>query len=91
MAGLTKRECTNVNCALRSKEGYVNFGFNQGTMVIRVSYVNFIVDFDTYCALGVQPADVGVATWCLGIALSELYTVGRLGLCGDCGDPFLES
>ncbi|KAJ8121304.1 hypothetical protein ONZ43_g2211 [Nemania bipapillata] len=55
-----------VNCALRSKDGYVNFGFNQGNMVIRVKYADFIVDFDTYCALGVQPADMGVATWVLG-------------------------
>lgn len=55
-----------VNCALRSQDGYVNFGFNQGNMVIRVSYADFIVDFDTYCALGVQPADMGVATWVLG-------------------------
>ncbi|KAJ8130927.1 hypothetical protein O1611_g2699 [Lasiodiplodia mahajangana] len=55
-----------VNCALRSQDGYVNFGFNQGNVVIRVSYADFIVDFDTYCALGVQPADIGVATWVLG-------------------------
>ncbi|KAI1748238.1 aspartic peptidase domain-containing protein [Xylaria castorea] len=55
-----------VNCALRHEEGYVHFGFNQGNMVIQVSYADFIVDFDTYCALGVQPADVGVATWVLG-------------------------
>ncbi|KAI3329511.1 aspartic peptidase domain-containing protein [Ustulina deusta] len=55
-----------VNCALRSEDGYVNFGFNQGNIVIQVSYADFIVDFDTYCALGVQPADLGVATWVLG-------------------------
>ncbi|RYC53785.1 hypothetical protein CHU98_g12425 [Xylaria longipes] len=55
-----------VNCALRYEAGYVHFGFNQGNMVIQVSYADFIVDFDTYCALGVQPADLGVATWVLG-------------------------
>ncbi|KAI0185305.1 aspartic peptidase domain-containing protein, partial [Xylaria flabelliformis] len=55
-----------VNCALRYEEGYIHFGFNQGNMVIQVSYADFIVDFDTYCALGVQPADIGVATWVLG-------------------------
>lgn len=55
-----------VDCALRYEQGYVHFGFNQGNMVIQVSYADFIVDFDTYCALGVQPADVGVATWVLG-------------------------
>ncbi|KAI0550418.1 aspartic peptidase domain-containing protein [Xylaria curta] len=55
-----------VNCELRDEEGYIHFGFNQGNMVIQVSYADFIVDFDTYCALGVQPADIGVATWVLG-------------------------
>ncbi|KAI1349366.1 aspartic peptidase domain-containing protein [Xylaria sp. FL0043] len=55
-----------VNCALRTEAGSVSFGFNQGNMVIQVSYADFIVDFDTYCALGVQPADVGVAAWTLG-------------------------
>ncbi|GAW26477.1 putative secreted aspartic proteinase protein [Rosellinia necatrix] len=55
-----------VNCALLSRDGHVNFGFNQGNMIIRVSYADFIVDFGTYCALGVQPADLGVSTWVLG-------------------------
>lgn len=55
-----------VDCALRAKDGYVHFGFNDGNMVIQVSYADFIVDFDTYCALGVQPADVGINTWVLG-------------------------
>ncbi|KAI0512915.1 aspartic peptidase domain-containing protein [Xylaria bambusicola] len=55
-----------VNCELRSEDGFVSFGFNRGNMVIRVSYADFIVDFDTYCALGVQPADLGVASWVLG-------------------------
>ncbi|TGJ88446.1 hypothetical protein E0Z10_g269 [Xylaria hypoxylon] len=55
-----------VNCELRSEDGYVSFGFNRGNMVINVSYSDFVVNFDTYCALGVQPADLGVATWVLG-------------------------
>ncbi|KAI0401509.1 aspartic peptidase domain-containing protein [Xylaria palmicola] len=65
-AWIDERGVYYVNCELRSKNGYVNFGFNRGNMVIQVSYADFIVDFDTYCALGVQPADVGVATWVLG-------------------------
>jgi hypothetical protein len=55
-----------VDCDLRYEDGYVTFGFNRRNMVIDVSYSDFIVDFDTHCALGVQPADVGVSTWVLG-------------------------
>ena len=55
-----------VDCDLRYEDGSVSFGFNRGNMVIRVSYADFIVDFGTYCALGVQPADLGVASWVLG-------------------------
>ncbi|KAI8634502.1 aspartic peptidase domain-containing protein [Xylariaceae sp. FL1651] len=65
-AWIDERGIYFVNCALRSDDGYVNFGFNMGNMVIQVSYADFIVDFETYCALGVQPADIGVATWVLG-------------------------
>jgi hypothetical protein len=65
-AHIDKRGVYYVDCALRSKQGYVHFGFNSGNMVIQVSYTDFIVDFGTYCALGVQPADIGVATWVLG-------------------------
>ncbi|KAI1812729.1 aspartic peptidase domain-containing protein [Poronia punctata] len=55
-----------VNCDLRHKNGYISFGFNQGNMVIDVSYADFIVDLDSHCALGVQPADDGFATGVLG-------------------------
>ncbi|KAI0598667.1 aspartic peptidase domain-containing protein [Biscogniauxia sp. FL1348] len=55
-----------VPCESRELDGYVNFGFNYGNMIIRASYADFIVDFDDYCALGLQPADAGVATWVLG-------------------------
>ncbi|KAI3323980.1 aspartic peptidase domain-containing protein [Xylariaceae sp. AK1471] len=65
-AWIDERGVYYVDCGLRSKDGYVHFGFNNGNMVIQVSYADFIVNFDTYCALGVQPADVGVATWVLG-------------------------
>ncbi|KAI0967957.1 aspartic peptidase domain-containing protein [Xylaria arbuscula] len=65
-AWIDEKSVYYVNCSLRSEAGYVSFGFNQGNMVIQVSYADFIVDFDTYCALGVQPADAGVAAWTLG-------------------------
>ncbi|KAI1327642.1 acid protease [Xylariaceae sp. FL0255] len=55
-----------VDCATRNQDGYVTFGFSDGNMVIQVSYSDFVVEFDTYCALGVQPASVGVQTWVLG-------------------------
>jgi hypothetical protein len=65
-ARIDERGVYYVDCALRFQNGYVHFGFNSGNMVIQVSYADFIVNFDTYCALGVQPADVGVNTWVLG-------------------------
>lgn len=46
--------------------GYVHFGFNQGGVVIDVRYADFVVDLGGRCALGVQPADAGAATWVLG-------------------------
>ncbi|KAI1758844.1 acid protease [Hypoxylon sp. FL1150] len=55
-----------VPCESRNLDGSVNFGFNYYNIVIRVNYADFIVDFDTYCALGVQPADAGDGTWVLG-------------------------
>lgn len=55
-----------VPCESRNLDGSVNFGFNYYNIVIRVNYADFIVDFDSYCALGVQPADTGDATWVLG-------------------------
>ncbi|KAI1337372.1 aspartic peptidase domain-containing protein [Xylariaceae sp. FL0016] len=55
-----------VSCDYRNQTGTVNFGFNHGNMVIRVTYADFIVDFTTYCALGVQAADAGETSWVLG-------------------------
>ncbi|XXG96356.1 hypothetical protein Hte_002638 [Hypoxylon texense] len=55
-----------VPCESRNLDGSVNFGFNYYNIVIRVNYADFIVDFDSYCALGVQPADTGDGTWVLG-------------------------
>ncbi|KAK8038495.1 eukaryotic aspartyl protease protein [Apiospora rasikravindrae] len=46
--------------------GYVHFGFSQGAVVIDVKYEDFVIDLGGRCALGVQPADVGAATWVLG-------------------------
>lgn len=46
--------------------GYVHFGFNQGGVIIDVKYEDFVIDLGGRCALGVQPADVGAATWVLG-------------------------
>jgi hypothetical protein len=47
-------------------DGYVNFGFNHGNMIINATYHDFIISFGSTCALGVQPADAGVNTWVLG-------------------------
>ncbi|KAI1409991.1 acid protease [Hypoxylon sp. FL1857] len=55
-----------VPCESRNLDGSVNFGFNFFNIVIRVNYADFIVDFDTYCALGVQPTDHSDSTWVLG-------------------------
>ncbi|OTA99879.1 hypothetical protein M426DRAFT_66966, partial [Hypoxylon sp. CI-4A] len=55
-----------VPCENRALDGSVNFGFNFFNIVIRVNYADFIVDFDDYCALGVQPTDHGSSTWVLG-------------------------
>lgn len=55
-----------VPCSLRQQPGYVHFGFNHGNMIINATYSDFIVNFGDMCALGVQPADVGVNTWVLG-------------------------
>ncbi|KAK8087481.1 eukaryotic aspartyl protease protein [Apiospora phragmitis] len=46
--------------------GHVHFGFNQGGVVIDVKYADFVIDLGGRCALGVQPVDVGSATWVLG-------------------------
>ncbi|KAI2616240.1 acid protease [Hypoxylon sp. NC1633] len=55
-----------VPCENRDLDGSVNFGFNFYNVVIRVNYADFIVDFDDYCALGVQPTDGPGSTWVLG-------------------------
>ncbi|KAI1656558.1 acid protease [Daldinia decipiens] len=55
-----------VSCDIRSLDGSVNFGFNFYNIIIRVNYADFIVDFDNYCALGVQPTDNQNSTWVLG-------------------------
>jgi hypothetical protein len=65
-ATIDERGVYYVPCALRDVDGYVNFGFNNGKMVINAKYHDFIVSFGDTCALGVQPADVGVNTWVLG-------------------------
>ncbi|KAI2610813.1 acid protease [Hypoxylon fragiforme] len=55
-----------VPCESRNLDGSVNFGFNFYNIVIRVNYADFIVDFDSYCALGVQITDDKDSTWVLG-------------------------
>ncbi|KAI5860393.1 acid protease [Durotheca rogersii] len=55
-----------VPCESRNLDGSVNFGFNFWNIVIRVNYADFIVDFDSYCALGVQSLDEPDDTWVLG-------------------------
>lgn len=55
-----------VSCKYLEMDGYVHFGFNHGNMVINAKYSDFVVDFGSRCALGVQPADAGVNTWVLG-------------------------
>ncbi|KAH8203763.1 hypothetical protein TruAng_002056 [Truncatella angustata] len=55
-----------VSCKYLEMNGYVHFGFNQGNIVIHAKYNDFVVDFGSRCALGVQPADAGVNTWVLG-------------------------
>lgn len=71
-----------VSCSYLNVDGYVNFGFNNGNMVINAKYSDFIIDFGTTCALGVQAADVGVNTWVLGTsfirsAYRELFAPHR--------------
>ncbi|KAI1374796.1 acid protease [Hypoxylon crocopeplum] len=55
-----------VPCESRNLDGSVNFGFNFYNIIIRVNYADFIVDFDSYCALGVQPTGDVDSTWVLG-------------------------
>lgn len=89
-ATIDERGVYYVPCALRDVDGYVNFGFNNGNMVINAKYRDFIVSFGDVCALGVQPADAGVNTWVLGDTFirsaystlgPHLPTIASLGLC----------
>ncbi|ETS85667.1 hypothetical protein PFICI_03692 [Pestalotiopsis fici W106-1] len=82
-----------VSCKYLDMDGYVHFGFNNGAMVINAKYSDFIVDFGTRCALGVQPADAGVNTWVLGatfirsayIVFDQLYDAIWLANYQPCG------
>ncbi|KAK7947737.1 aspartic peptidase domain-containing protein [Apiospora aurea] len=75
-------------------DGYVHFGFNQGGVVIDVKYEDFIIDLGGRCALGVQPADVGAATWVLGdtfirgayIVFDQYYDAVWLANYRPCGE-----
>lgn len=78
-----------VSCSYLDVDGYVHFGFNNGAMVINAKYSDFIVDFGSRCALGVQPADAGVNTWVLGAtfirsAYSELFLYPHPASCLKC-------
>ncbi|KAK8133410.1 acid protease [Apiospora sp. TS-2023a] len=74
--------------------GYIHFGFNQGGIVIDVKYEDFIIDLGGRCALGVQPADVGAATWVLGdtfirgayIVFDQYYNAVWLANYRPCGE-----
>ncbi|KAI0885106.1 acid protease [Annulohypoxylon maeteangense] len=85
-----------VPCENRDLDGSVNFGFNFFNMVIRVNYADFIVDFDSYCALGVQPIDHSDSTWVLGTSfiraaylvfdqLNNAVWIAQYLPCGDDG------
>ncbi|KAI0155666.1 aspartic peptidase domain-containing protein [Pestalotiopsis sp. NC0098] len=82
-----------VSCSYLDVDGYVHFGFNNGAMVINAKYSDFIVDFGSRCALGVQPADAGVNTWVLGatfirsayIVFDQLYDAIWLANYQPCG------
>lgn len=55
-----------VSCDYLEMDGYVHFGFNHGNMIINAKYSDFIVNFGSECALGIQPTDDEVDTWVLG-------------------------
>lgn len=71
-----------VDCSYRDVHGTVDFGFNQGRMVINVRYRDFIYEqYPGHCMLGVQPADVGSTAYVLGDtfirgAYCELLSLG---------------
>ncbi|KAK0705788.1 aspartic peptidase domain-containing protein [Apiosordaria backusii] len=56
-----------VDCKYRDMPGTVDFGFNNGAMVINVRYKDFIYQlYQGRCMLGVQPADYGSTNYVLG-------------------------
>ncbi|KAK0672186.1 aspartic peptidase domain-containing protein [Cercophora samala] len=56
-----------VDCKYRDMPGTVDFGFNNGAMVINVRYKDFIYQlYPGRCMLGVQPADYGSTYYVLG-------------------------
>lgn len=56
-----------VDCAWRNKNGTVNFGFNNGKMVISIRFKDFIYEqYAGHCQLGVQPADIDSTNYVLG-------------------------
>ncbi|KAK4178987.1 aspartic peptidase domain-containing protein [Triangularia setosa] len=56
-----------VDCKYRDMPGTVDFGFNNGAMVINVRYKDFIYQlYPGRCMLGVQPADYGSTNYVLG-------------------------
>ncbi|KAI1389171.1 acid protease [Hypoxylon trugodes] len=85
-----------VPCESRNLDGSVNFGFNFYNIVIRVNYADFIVDFDNWCALGVQPTDSKDESWVLGTSFiraaylvfdqqSDAVWIAQYLPCGDDG------
>ncbi|KAM0816727.1 putative Peptidase A1 domain-containing protein [Seiridium cardinale] len=86
-----------VSCNYLDMDGYVHFGFNNGNMVINAKYSDFVVDFGSKCALGVQPADAGVNTWVLGatfirsayIVFDQLYDAIWLANYQPCGNALV--
>ena len=56
-----------VDCALRNKNGTIDFGFNHGKMVVTVRYKDFIWEASRgLCLMGFQPADAGNTNFVLG-------------------------
>lgn len=73
-----------VSCKYLTMDGYVHFGFNHGNIVINAKYSDFVVDFGSRCALGVQPADAGVNTWVLGATfIRSAYSQYHFLLCSS--------
>ena len=56
-----------VDCKLRSQNGTVDVGFNNGRMVITIPYKDFIWEQSRgRCLMGFQPADQGSTNYVLG-------------------------